>query len=210
MCSRSPFFIKFCFSHGFIFCSVTGKPYKGFTSPPGNTNIIYLDEYTVITSSDKSIRYFFFARNKLLFSGVRFWDLRKQTKIPYRMLNIPERRESKQKGQFLSFTLISFSLVAGIASMDVNRFSSSLFVAVTDNNIYEFLIGSGIDSPVRRLTHAYTADYDLTVAFFIFYFVKTNYRFLHLPFLIIFSVDLLIRIHQKLYYTSFRYVNICL
>ena len=55
--------------------------------------------------------------------------------------------------------------------MDVNRFSSSLFVAATDNSIYEFLIGSARDSPVRRLSHVQTTSYDLTVFYFNIFYV---------------------------------------
>lgn len=96
------------FLHQILLILDSGKIYKEFSTAPALTNIIYLDENTVITSSDKSIRYSFTFLFVQYFSGIRFWDLRKLAKKPFRTLGLPRRRESKQLGDFFLYCLINW------------------------------------------------------------------------------------------------------
>ncbi|GMR60051.1 hypothetical protein PMAYCL1PPCAC_30246, partial [Pristionchus mayeri] len=97
---------------------------------PSITSLVYLDEYTVVTSSE------------LGKSGIRLWDTRrapvKEESRPLAVLEVPS----------------STSRDVGVSSISLDRFKSSLFAVSTDNCIHEFHPNSGRVQPVRSYVGA--------------------------------------------------------
>ncbi|RCN24957.1 hypothetical protein ANCCAN_29334 [Ancylostoma caninum] len=73
-------------------------------------------------------------------SGLRLWDTRKIA--------------VKEEGHVLSVLEVPISKDAGVTSLCLDRFGSSLFAAVTDNCVYEYGILTSNTKPVRHFTGA--------------------------------------------------------
>uniref|UniRef100_A0A0K0CYU3 WD_REPEATS_REGION domain-containing protein n=1 Tax=Angiostrongylus cantonensis TaxID=6313 RepID=A0A0K0CYU3_ANGCA len=74
------------------------------------------------------------------FSGLRLWDTRKFS--------------IKEEGHVLSTLEVPISKDAGITSVCLDRYGSSLFAAVTDNSVYEYGVLSSNRKPIRHFTGA--------------------------------------------------------
>ncbi|RCN32807.1 WD domain, G-beta repeat protein [Ancylostoma caninum] len=96
--------------------------------PPSVTSLVYANEYTLISASSNAK------------SGLRLWDTRKIA--------------VKEEGHVLSVLEVPISKDAGVTSLCLDRFGSSLFAAVTDNCVYEYGILTSNTKPVRHFTGA--------------------------------------------------------
>ncbi|GMR57975.1 hypothetical protein PMAYCL1PPCAC_28170, partial [Pristionchus mayeri] len=122
-----------------------GRRRTGGESPdlsvPSITSMTFLDEHTLITASESGK------------SGIRLWDTRRG----------PEREESRPLA-VLEVPCTS-SREAGVSSMCLDRFKSSLFAVSTDNCIHEFLPNSGRVEPVRSYVGSSTrSDFQVKIA----------------------------------------------
>lgn len=92
----------------------------------GITSLTYLDENTIISSSTS------------FKTDIRLWDMRYRSKNrPVRTLEIPQTRNARD---------------FGVASLCLDRFHASLFVACTDSSIYEYAVNSSRKLPVAALS----------------------------------------------------------
>ncbi|KJH45570.1 WD domain, G-beta repeat protein [Dictyocaulus viviparus] len=96
--------------------------------PPSVTCLVYANEHTLVSSSSNAK------------SGLRLWDTRKIS--------------GREEGHILSTLEVPISKDAGITSLCLDRFGSSLFAAVTDNCIYEYGILTSDTKPIRHFTGA--------------------------------------------------------
>ncbi|KAL6742258.1 hypothetical protein Aduo_015425 [Ancylostoma duodenale] len=96
--------------------------------PPSVTSLVYANEYTLVSASSNAK------------SGLRLWDTRKIA--------------VKEEGHVLSVLEVPISKDAGVTSLCLDRFGSSLFAAVTDNCVYEYGILASNTKPVRHFTGA--------------------------------------------------------
>ncbi|VDP11525.1 unnamed protein product [Heligmosomoides polygyrus] len=96
--------------------------------PPSVTSLVYANEYTLVSASSNGK------------SGLRLWDTRKIT--------------GKEEGHVLSTLEVPTNKDAGVTSICLDRFGSSLFAAVTDNCVYEYGILTSSTMPVRHFTGA--------------------------------------------------------
>uniref|UniRef100_A0A158Q882 WD_REPEATS_REGION domain-containing protein n=1 Tax=Elaeophora elaphi TaxID=1147741 RepID=A0A158Q882_9BILA len=110
-------------------------------SSKGITSLVQYGENTLISASSS------------FKTGIRFWDLRYRGKNnPFRILEDPN-----------STSVRDF----GIASMCLDRYSSSLFVASTDSKIYQYSVQGLSNSPVGILQGAKRSSfntYDFIIA----------------------------------------------
>ncbi|GMT11680.1 hypothetical protein PFISCL1PPCAC_2977 [Pristionchus fissidentatus] len=98
-------------------------------SVPSITEMLFLDEHTLATCSSSGK------------SGIRMWDTRK----------MPVREESRP---LTVFELPYSKKDAGVSSICLDRFKSSLFAVSTDNCIYEYAVHSACVKPLRSYTGA--------------------------------------------------------
>ncbi|EYB86046.1 hypothetical protein Y032_0286g1394 [Ancylostoma ceylanicum] len=96
--------------------------------PPSVTSLVYANEHTLVSASSNAK------------SGLRLWDTRKIA--------------VKEEGHVLSVLEVPISKDAGVTSLCLDRFGSSLFAAVTDNCVYEYGILTSDTRPVRHFTGA--------------------------------------------------------
>ncbi|PIO74236.1 WD domain, G-beta repeat protein [Teladorsagia circumcincta] len=96
--------------------------------PPSVTSLLYANDYTLISASSCGK------------SGLRLWDTR--------------RISVKDEGQVLSTLEVPTNKDAGVTSICLDRFGSSLFAAVTDNCVYEYGILTSHTKPLRHFTGA--------------------------------------------------------
>uniref|UniRef100_A0A7I4YT87 WD_REPEATS_REGION domain-containing protein n=1 Tax=Haemonchus contortus TaxID=6289 RepID=A0A7I4YT87_HAECO len=96
--------------------------------PPSVTSLLYANDYTLVSASSCGK------------SGLRLWDTRKIS--------------AKDEGHVLSKLEVPTHKEAGITSICLDRFGSSLFAAVTDNCVYEYGILTSNTKPLRHLTGA--------------------------------------------------------
>ncbi|KAE9413974.1 hypothetical protein Angca_002833, partial [Angiostrongylus cantonensis] len=96
--------------------------------PPSVTSLIYVNEHILVSGSENAK------------SGLRLWDTRKFS--------------IKEEGHVLSTLEVPISKDAGITSVCLDRYGSSLFAAVTDNSVYEYGVLSSNRKPIRHFTGA--------------------------------------------------------
>uniref|UniRef100_A0A0N4XCM3 WD_REPEATS_REGION domain-containing protein n=1 Tax=Nippostrongylus brasiliensis TaxID=27835 RepID=A0A0N4XCM3_NIPBR len=96
--------------------------------PPSVTSLVYANEHTLVSGSSHGK------------SGLRLWDTRKIS--------------VKDEGHVLATLEVPTHKDAGITSLCLDRYGSSLFAAVTDSCVYEYGITTSCSKPVRHFTGA--------------------------------------------------------
>ncbi|KAK6040206.1 WD domain, G-beta repeat protein, partial [Cooperia oncophora] len=101
--------------------------------PPSVTSLLYANDYTLISASSCGK------------SGLRLWDTR--------------RISTKDEGHVLSTLEVPTSKDAGITSICLDRFGSSLFASVTDNCVYEYGILTSNTRPCEFICEHFLCHY---------------------------------------------------
>ncbi|WKY09817.1 hypothetical protein Q1695_002292 [Nippostrongylus brasiliensis] len=96
--------------------------------PPSVTSLVYANEHTLVSGSSHGK------------SGLRLWDTRKIS--------------VKDEGHVLATLEVPTHKDAGITSLCLDRYGSSLFAAVTDSCVYEYGITTSCSKPLRHFTGA--------------------------------------------------------